>query len=92
MSQLKEELAARKLPSTRSAVLILLMDDMPKQGRTWMNERICLQGIDKHPVEMEDLYRYVAVLLSSHLTGLSFEKIIGLFGELNFTVPAIDRV
>lgn len=64
MSQLKVERLARELPATRSGVLILLMDEVLQQCQTWMNERIALQESDTRPIEIDDLYRYVTVLLA----------------------------
>ena len=90
--QLRIELVVRELSATRSLVFILLRNEVLLLCRTLMNERIALQSIDKRPVEMEGLYCYVSVLLLPYLTSLSFLKIVEVFGELNCTVPALDRV
>jgi hypothetical protein len=69
MSQLRIERIAVELPATRAGHFILLMDDVLQQCRKWMNGHIALHARDTRPVGLEYLYRYVAVLLLSHLTG-----------------------
>ncbi|CDF37457.1 unnamed protein product [Chondrus crispus] len=92
MSQLKTARVANEVNSTRAGHLILLMDDVLQHCRKWMNEHIALHSLGTHPIGLDDLYRYVAVLLTSHLTGLSFEKTVDLFTRLNCNPPSTHRV
>jgi hypothetical protein len=92
MSQLRIERIALELPATRAGHIILLMDDVLQQCRKWMNGHIALHARDTRPVGLDDLYRYVAVLLLSHLTGLSFEKTVSLLARLDCKPPSLDRV
>jgi hypothetical protein len=92
MSQLRIERIALGLPDTRAGYVVLLVDDVLQQCRKWMNGHIALHALSTQPVGLNDLYRYVAVLLLSHLTGLSFEKTLFLLARLNCNPPSLDRV
>lgn len=92
MSQLRTARVANEVNSTRAGHLILLMDHVLQQCRNWMNEHTALYSLGTRPIGLHDLYRYVAVLLTSHLTRLSFEKTVDLFTRLNCNPPSTHRV
>ena len=92
MSQLVLELRAQNLEPTRAGHIVLFMGDVPEQCKTWPNEYISLHSLPHDVVEMKDMYGYVAVLLLSHLTGISFEKTITLLLDLNCAPPSLDRM
>ena len=41
---------------------------------------------------MSELYRYVAVLILSHLTELNFEKTVALLARMDYNPPLVDRI
>lgn len=95
MSQLRMERVANDTENTRAGHIVLMMDDVLQQCRKWLNGHIALHATNvpsARPVSMGDMYRYVAVLLLSHLTGLSFEKTVALFEQLQCNAPSLDRV
>ena len=67
------------------------MDDVLHHCRVWLNEHIALSNVGEEKVSMRDMYRYVSVLLLSHLTGLSFERTIAWLTEMNCNAPSLDR-
>lgn len=77
------ELQAPRLSQSRAGHAVLLMDEMLGHCRQWMNGMAALQYLDIRQIGVDDLYRYVAVLLLSHLTGLSFENTTYLLSDLN---------
>ena len=92
MRQLALELRARNLEPTRAGTIVLFIGDFLEQCRTWLNEHISLYRISQDAVEMKDMYQYVAVLLLSHLTGISFKKTTTLLQDLNCATPPLDRM
>ena len=91
MGQLGLELRAKNLEPTRVGHIVLFMGDVLHHCRIWLNEHIALSNVGEEKVSMRDMYRYVSVLLLSHLTGLSFERTIALLTEMNCNVPSLDR-
>ena len=92
VSQLGLELRALNLQPTRAGHIVLFMGDVLEQCETWLNEYISLHNLPADVVEMKDMYGYVAVLLLSPLTGISFEKTITLLLDLNCAPPSLDRM
>lgn len=55
MRQLRFELLARGLPARRAGTVIILMGEVLQLCKTWINERISLQGLQARPVDLDDL-------------------------------------
>ena len=92
VERLKVARTIRELPMTRAGHVVLFMDSILNKCFLWLNELIILRSLEMKRLGLDDMYRYVAVLLLSHCTGFSFAKTIGMILDCGCTPPALERV
>lgn len=92
MAKAKVQLNVNNLPSTRCGFVVLLMQGLLRQITHWLNENIRLNYPSKEAVTFSDMLRYVAVLLLSHTTGLSFEKTIDVLRQSGCIPPPLEAI
>ena len=80
LQRLNLELDVRDLSKGRTDVLVLFIDEVLQSCKKWLNAFVRLRGIDGMDISMSDMYKYLAVLLYSHCTGFSMEKVVSLLG------------
>lgn len=72
--------------------MVLIMEEALQLCRKWLNGHIALHDPGRRPVGMPDMYRYVAVMLLSHLCGISLEKALDVLPRFDCNVPPADRM
>lgn len=60
--------------------------------REWINEGIRLREEVVEVVHKRDMFHYLAVMLSSHTTGLTLDKTVDILKKFGAIVPSVDRV
>lgn len=60
--------------------------------RQWMNEGILLRDDTVKLVEKREMFQFLAVLLSSHTTGLTLNKICDMLKKFGSVVTSVERV
>jgi len=85
VSKMKLELTVREIIPTRAGFMVLMMNGLLRQLTEWMGEYVVLNGLDEC-VTLPEMYRFVAVVLFSHNTGLSYDKSIEVL-RLSGCVP-----
>ena len=88
--RLEVERSVRSLPSSRVGHVVLFMDEILSTCQTWLNEYIVLNSCEGECLGLDDMYRFVAVLLMSHCTGFSFARTIRLLNECGSKAPSLD--
>ena len=68
------------------------MDEILRTCLGWLNEYIVLRRCEVQRLEMDDMYRFVSVLLLSHCTGFSFARTIRFLSERGSKAPSLERV
>lgn len=58
----------------------------------WLNYFIRLNELSQSQVVLADMYSYVAILLLSHATGFSFERIIEMLKQTGHIPPSFSRI
>lgn len=82
LSRLDVECAVRETIPSRTGCVVLLSKDALIQCMNWLNERITLKFVGRQNVTLPEMYRFLAVLVASHATGLSYEKTIEILSSL----------
>ncbi|PXF41823.1 hypothetical protein BWQ96_08471 [Gracilariopsis chorda] len=92
VNNMKLECSVTGLPPTRCGLVVLFANGVLHQLLEWLNAFIRLNDLDEPVPSLTDMYRYVAVLLLSHTTGLSFDKTVSVLRQSGSIVPSLDRV
>ena len=92
MERLEIERVVRQLEPTRAGSLVLFMDELLHTCMTWLNEYIVLQRRSMKPLTIYDLYCYVAILLMSHCTGISFQKTTDIMQRDGCKTPSLEEM
>ena len=101
LDRLHVQRTVREVPRDRFGFVVLFMDALPSKCMTWLheyiileklNEYIILENLNEERIRLDDMYRYVAVLLLSHCTGFSFQKTISLMGGTGSICRVRERV
>lgn len=80
------------LTIARGGFMVLLMDSVLSQVMERMNSTIQLQVQDGNILTKEEMYQFVAKLLFSHTTCLSYSKSIDLLKRVGWYVPSLQIV
>lgn len=72
VGKMNEELQDRELGKSRKELFCVLNDDCLFDSFNWIWEYITLKDIRNVNVSLSNLYRFISVMLSSNITGLSF--------------------
>lgn len=92
MDRSEIERVVPQLEPTRAGNMVLFMDELLHTCMNWLNEYIDLQRRSMKPLTIYDLYRYVAILLMSHCTGLNFEKTIDIMQREGCKTPSPEEM
>lgn len=92
LNSLDDELRAKGLAESRVSYVVLMLEDVLEQCRKWLNGHISLHDLGRKAVGMDDMYRYVAVMLASHLYGISLDRTLDTLSRFDCTPPPLDRV
>lgn len=84
---MKLERRGKGFTQIRCGILVLIMNEIFRQLLDWLNKYARLRSISQSPFTLSDMYRYVAVLLCSHTTGLSFDKALSVLRQAGSLPP-----
>jgi hypothetical protein len=82
----------RELPASRSGLVLLFAEDLLMKCMLWTNEYIVLHDLPMEKLNLWDMWRYPALTLLSHTTGLSLEKTVEMLHNLGASSPSFERV
>jgi hypothetical protein len=92
LDRMRESRLVRDLPASRSGFLILFSEELLKKCMQWTNEHIVLHELPMNRLNLWDMWRYLAVTLLSHTTGLSIEKTIEMLQNVGASPPSLESV
>ena len=70
------ERTVREHPDSKMGFVLVFANGLLRTCRTWLKEHVLSNHRKVQRVSISEIYQYAAVLLLSHCTGFSFEKVI----------------
>lgn len=87
ISNVRKEFAARAIPHGNSKFVVFCCDPSVSKCVDLANQNITLRGCAHPPMTADKIYRFLAVLIFSHITRLSKMKGIEVLHAANSTSP-----
>lgn len=92
MERLDLECAVNELSPTKTGCVVLFCKETLSQCMRWLNEFIILKKPSRDRLTLPEMYRFFAVFICSHTTGLSYTKTIEVLRCLGCKPPSLATV
>jgi hypothetical protein len=92
LDHMRETRFVREPPASRSGFVVLFAEDLLMKCMQWTNEYTVLNDFPMEKLNLWDIWRYLALTLLYHTTGLSLEKTIEMVHNLGASSPSLERV
>lgn len=92
VSNLEYICRGRSLNFTRGGIVVCFIDAALKQVMEWMNTKTRLTDNASEVVSLSEMYQYLAVMICSHTTGLSYSKTVDTMQRFAACTPNLERV